>query len=341
MAEDERLKRPIFLFGFPRSGTTLIRSVLGQHSKIYLVNEPELVFALRQAGYDTDSKFSRDDRKSLIDKLKRIGLCRRHLSRLSESILNEFLNCKGILSFTEVYEKLLPRPHENYVVYGEKSLNNIFFVKELSRMYPQAVLVHIVRDARSTILSYFNKKRRVGSNELPDAKYRFYSWGLKTILFFYKQAILWRHWMSIAKRSEQLISSDKWIELKFENFLKNPQICLQPICDSIGLEYEDRMLDPVSRRSDPVLKTTHAYAHQKISQDLDQSRANSHEGLSGHLVWIVERQAGQMMLQFGYSLVRPGLPAWQRSALNIALAGNRWRLNREVNAHLKKRCCAN
>lgn len=147
--------------------------------------------------------------------------------------------------------------------------------------------------------------------------------------------------MSIAKRSEQLISSDRWVEIKFEEFLRNPQTCLRPVCDSIGVEYEDRMLDPISRRSDPVLNTAAAYAHQKLGQDLDESRANSHEGLPGQLVWIVERQAGQMMQQFGYSLARPGLPAGQRLALNIALMGSRWRLNREVNAHLEKRCYSN
>jgi len=147
--------------------------------------------------------------------------------------------------------------------------------------------------------------------------------------------------MSIAKRSEQLISSDRWIEIKFEDFLKNPQTCLRTVCDSIGVEYEDRMLDPVSRRSDPVLNTAAAYAHQKLSQDLDKSRGKSHEGLPGQLVWIVERQAGRMMQQFGYSLTHPGLSAGQRLALTIALVGNRWRLNREINAQLKKRCYSN
>jgi hypothetical protein len=52
MEEKAAFKNPVFIFGFPRSGTTLIRSVLGQHSRITLINEPELIWARRHAGCD-------------------------------------------------------------------------------------------------------------------------------------------------------------------------------------------------------------------------------------------------------------------------------------------------
>ncbi len=64
------MKRPLFIVGFPRSGTTLIRSIITQHSKINLRNEPELIFALRNKGYSVPT-WSSSQRTSLINYEKR------------------------------------------------------------------------------------------------------------------------------------------------------------------------------------------------------------------------------------------------------------------------------
>ena len=340
MVEKTALKSPVFIFGFPRSGTTLIRSVLGQHSKISLVNEPELIWALRHAGYNVDSRFSKNERSLLINKLKQIGLCRKHLERNAASIIPGFLDSGDDLSFNEVFEKLLPRPNENQVVWGEKSLNNLFFIKDLLSMYPQAILIHMIRDPRSVILSYYQKMRRRTSGENANIEYDLHVFWLRTVLYFQKQSSLWKRWMAIAMQSKQLISSDNWKEITFEEFLKTPQKCLRVVCDLIGIDYEERMLESVARRSDPVLATTAAYAHKKLAQDLDQSRAKSYLDLPGQLVWIIESLAGAMMQQFGYQLMSPDLPLKQRLALNMVLTGNRWRLQREEKSQLRKRCWA-
>jgi hypothetical protein len=338
MADNARLKNPVFIFGFPRSGTTLFRSVLGQHSKISLVNEPELIWALRHAGYDIDSKFSKADRSCLIDKLNKIGLCRKHLERNAATTIPAFLNSKDDLSFKEVFEKLLPKHGGDQMVWGEKSLNNLFFTKELSRIYPKALLIHIVRDPRSVILSYYQKARRRTSGEITNIQYDCHAAWLRTVLYFARQARLWKHWISVAKNSEQLISGDNWIEITFEDFLKNPQKCLRSVCSLIGIAYEDRMIESVARHSDPVLTGSAAYAHTKLAQDLDPTRADSYQELPGPLVWTIERLAGAMMQQIGYRQMRPDLPVKQRLALNMALAGTRWQLRREEKSHLKKRC---
>ncbi len=338
MVEKAVLKSPIFIFGFPRSGTTLLRSILSQHSQITLVNEPELIWAMRYAGYDIESKFSKDDRSLLINKLKRIGLCRKHLERNAESVKTAFLHSDGTLSFKEIFEKLLPKPNENQVVWGEKSLNNLFFIKEILSMYPQAILIHMIRDPRSAILSYYQKTRRGTSGENSNIEYGFHASWLPTVLFFQKQSSLWKYWMTIAKQSKQSISSDNWMEIRFEEFLINPQKYLRAVCELIGIDYEARMVESDSRRADPVLATTAAYAHKKLAQDLDPSRAGSYLDLPGQLIWTIERLVGVIMQHFGYHLMRPDLPLTQRLALNMVLKGNSWRVKRKEKSHLVKRC---
>lgn len=338
MADNAALRGPIFIFGFPRSGTTLIRSVLGQHSQISLVNEPELIWALRHAGYNIDSKFAKDERGDLINQLKAIGLCRKHLERNFAATKPALLAFGDELSFKEVFEILLPRPDGNRMVWGEKSLNNLFFTKEILKMYPAALLIHIVRDPRSVILSYYQKARRRTSGGKTNIEYELQAAWLSTVYYFAKQARLWQRWMSIAKISEKSVPSENWIEISFENFLKSPRQCLQSVCNTIGIAFEDRMLESVARRSDPVLAGNAAYAHKKLAQELDLSRAISYQELSGQLVYTIEKLAGPMMQQFGHRMINPVLPLAKRLALNIALIGSSWLLSRKEKSHLKKRC---
>jgi len=316
----------------------LIRSVLGQHSRINLVNEPELVFALRHAGYTVGSKFSKGARNSLLDELKQIGLCRTHLERNAASIMSRYLESEGDLSFKEVFELLLPRPDADHVVWGEKSLNNLFFIEELLSMYPQARLIHVVRDPRSVILSYYQKKRRGTSGERANIACDFSNSWLRTLLFFQKQSSLWVRWMQIAKQSQKSTTSNNWHEIKFENFLENPRECLQTVCDSVGIEYEQRMVESGMRVSDPALADKTAYAHKKLAEDLDPSRASSYLDLPDQLVWVIERLAGSMMQQFQYSLMHPGISLRQKLSLTTVMMGSAWRLKQKENAHLKKRC---
>jgi hypothetical protein len=341
MTENVALRNPVFIFGFPRSGTTLIRSVLGQHSQISLVNEPELIWALRHAGYNIGSIFAKDDLGDLIDQLKEIGLCRKHLERNFATTKPALINPGNELSFREVFELLLPKPEGNRMVWGEKSLNNLFFTKELLRIYPTALLIHIVRDPRSAILSYYQKTRQQKSGGKTNIETDLHAAWLLTVLYFARQARLWQRWVSIARVSEQLVPSENWIEISFEDFLIRPRQCLQWVCEIIGVDFEDGMLKSIGRRKDPVLAGSSAYAHKKLAQELDPSRAGSYQHLPDQLVWTTEKLAGSMMQHFGYRQMLPVLPLTQRLALNIALTVSSWPLRREEKSHLKKRCLAN
>ena len=234
------MKKPLFIFGYPRSGTTLLRSVLDQHPKVSLKNEPELIFALYHAGYNFRCKFPKNSRNDLLKELGKIGLCKKHLEILPEELLKDFLDDKSALSFVEVYEKLLPRPYNDEVVWGEKSLNSLFFIREIFRMYPQALFIHIVRDARSVILSYYNKKTQAQENALNIKRELSFIDCRRFLPFFTKNAILWSRWMEIAKSSLKELPPKSWITALI--FLINEprnsagRDCLAALADSKSLK---------------------------------------------------------------------------------------------------------
>ena len=203
-------------------------------------------------------------------------------------------------------------------------------------MYPNALFIHIVRDPRAAVLSNFNKRIQAKTGKTSKNIFKDINW-LRAALFFAKQAMRWERWMQVACSSMRFVPSDSWIEVKYEDFLVRPKSHLQMICDSIGVAFEERMLDAEARRSDPVMSYENVYAHRKIAQDFDKSRATAYEALPPSLIWIVERYASTKMQQFGYDLLQLKLNAWQRLLLNIILVKNRCKLKRDLDVHLKPR----
>lgn len=335
-------RTPIFICGYPRSGTTLLRSVLSQHSRIRLVNEPEIIMALRRCGYGPSSQLSWEVRQGLLDKLAAAsGACRTHLQQVSETVTAAFREVRGTLSFREVYERLLPRPEEPDVVWGEKSLNNIFFIRDILELYPSALMLHIVRDARSVALSKFRKwlekltaRQPIspgGDHDPENIDWRRYG------QFFAEQALRWNEWMRIARAAKESAPAGSLIEVKYEDFVAQPQEVLTSLCDAIGVAFESRMLDATARRADPVLHSSAAYAHRKLAEPIDQSRARAHEALPPPLTWLVERHARPMLETLGYPLLQPRVGLWQRWGLVLRETWTHARLRRGLAAEMAKR----
>src|SRR5687768_5261692 len=116
------IRSPLFISGFPRSGTTLLRSILTAHPDIHLVNEPDLIPNLLMAGFDINDRLSQIDRESFLRAYEVCGggSGRRHLSNLPPGRAEKFIAQTPDLSFREGFEFLLPKP-ENAKVWGDKT----------------------------------------------------------------------------------------------------------------------------------------------------------------------------------------------------------------------------
>jgi hypothetical protein len=143
--------------------------------------------------------------------------------------------------------------------------------------------------------------------------------------------------MSFAREAERTLPRGQWFELRYEDFLAEPSRVLGSLCDAIGILYEAEMLDPTRRLGDPVLKTDAAFAHDRLAQGIDRRRGSAHLDLPAPLIWLVEREAGELMRSFGYAPIDPLVPRWQRVALDSLRASNRaWR-RRKDSAHFAQR----
>jgi hypothetical protein len=118
-ALDPRLHRPIFILGAPRSGTTFLGSCIGQLPEVSYHFEPRPTKAAARCVYDG----SWSERRSAA------------VFRLS-------------------YSALLLAALDGGRRFAEKNPENSFVVPFLSRTFPSAQFVHIIRDGRDAAVSH-------------------------------------------------------------------------------------------------------------------------------------------------------------------------------------------
>ena len=105
------------------------------------------------------------------------------------------------------------------------------FVKELNLIFPNAKFIHMVRDARDTVVSYKGVDFDVNSTSALAHRWNRYN-----------RAIL----ENIEKDEKRAIT------LRYEDFINDPQSESKRICSFLGVEYLSQMLTDYQRENDWV-----------------------------------------------------------------------------------------
>jgi hypothetical protein len=297
--------RPLFVIGAARSGTNLVRALLSAHPSIELRNEPELFLSLMRAGVGAEDVVPRGDRVRVLLELSRTGLTHHHIAALSPATIEEFLTTRRELGLKETYELLLPRPDQ--LVWGEKSLSNAYLMREIASLYPDTVFVHVLRDPRATTLSwvalhYLEDEDEALELDRDAAGAVAYS------------AMRWASWTDAIDGSSETLPDAAVTRMRFEELVDEPAPVLQRVCMRLGVEFDERMLDPEQRSRDPVLETRR-HAHRRLSDPVDAARADAGDRLPAWAAAVVERYACDGMARHGYPSRGEELPSGERQKL--------------------------
>jgi len=151
-------KKPIFILGMPRSGTTLVEQVLASHSSVHGAGELDLFERLFRERFPSTDNF----KNICVDQLIKIG--QTYISAISELA-----------------------PKAAYIV--DKMPTNFLFLGPIALAMPAATIVHCRRDPIDTCLSCY---KRLFSHNHP------YSYDLRELGQFYGlyQRIM-SHWTSV------------------------------------------------------------------------------------------------------------------------------------------------
>jgi hypothetical protein len=212
------LAGPIFVAGPDRSGTTLIYALLASHSGISMVRRTNTwrYFDGRYGDLGVPDNFER----GLHDMLSFVRL--RHLLPNGPRIRAEFRLGEP------TYGRLFALFHEHHAErlgrsrWGDKSLHTEHYADRIFEEYPDARIIHMVRDPRDR---YASVRRRHGRDRARVG------------------GAMGRWLLSIRRaRQNQARYPDGYMILRYEDLVLDPADAMSRVCDFIGESFEPEMM---------------------------------------------------------------------------------------------------
>jgi len=202
--ESEETEAPVFLIGFPRSGTTLLDQVLSSHSQIAVLEEkPTLEGAFRQ--------FPASDQG--LRALQRAG--RGELEKLRRSY------------WARVKQELAPNKLPPVVV--DKLPLNAFALLHINRMFPGAKIIVALRDPRAAVFSSFQHIFRMNPATFQLLK-------LETAVSFYDQV------MTVIAGAHDAQAMAMHFT-RYENVVEDFETKVRALIGFLGLDWEQSLFD--------------------------------------------------------------------------------------------------
>jgi hypothetical protein len=275
------LDQPIFIVGGPRSGTTLLRNMLNRHPAIAICRETEFfhwVFARRRTFGDLGDTRNRRQVVTAYLATRRIHRMQVDLLALERTLLEEGSSYPALfLSLLNFFAQSRGRNR-----CGEKTPHNALVAEMLCQWYPGAKIIHLLRDPRDAVSSMLrmpwapgNVRTNVGS------------------------------WLQFNLAAWRLRSSPRYLLVRYEALVAQPENELGRICDFLGEEYSSSMLVP---NWDP---TADLPWFQRAEEPVTTGRLGRwREELSADRIALTEWYVGDHMRTFGYEVEgKPPSPA--------------------------------
>jgi LPS sulfotransferase NodH len=225
---NQNIRTRIFLVGCPRSGTTLLQSLLAANSCIASYPEThfyEKLFSghLLLAAFGIPSRKARARWNSFLGEvghpemnsiLPKYAIFVRHFSK----------------AFVEVLDQLTMK--QKKPMWLEKTPGHLRCVDQIERLVRDAKFVHIVRNAEDNIASLFEVQQKYPEN-----------WGLgySTI------EKCTQRWITDTRISMQCSCKKNHYIVRYEHLIANPRPVIVALCDFIGVPFEEKMLSDYSK----------------------------------------------------------------------------------------------
>jgi tetratricopeptide (TPR) repeat protein len=209
--------KPIFIVGMPRSGTTLVEKIISTHTQVHGAGELENFFRLGTRDFISQStSFLFND-----------------LESYSPSIFNNI----AIQYLKEIEALASGQEHVT-----DKLPFNMLMIGLIKIAFPNAKIIHCVRDPKDNCLSIFKKNFTTDN-------YRF-AYNLSTLGKFHKlyQKIM-QHW-------HETFPGEIY-DIAYEALVSEPESNIRQLLNACGLEWQEQCLDFNNSKS--VVKTASAY----------------------------------------------------------------------------------
>ncbi len=192
----------IFILGMPRSGTSLVEQIITSHSKVFGAGELPILSNIVKKNFILENSFKNDLFNEIIENASKIE----HLRLDYKNFIKNF-NYK-----------------EEFIT--DKAPLNFRWIGFIRILFPNAKIIHCIRDPKDNYLSMFKNLFEGGLN---------FTYDQDDILQYYKNY----HQLMIFWKS---LLGDFIYDIKYEDLIKDKNSEIRKIINFCGLNWEEKCL---------------------------------------------------------------------------------------------------
>ena len=219
-----------FIIGTGRCGSSMLAQMLNSHSKICVPHELQILFEYSNNGSrlheifkeKKNERFGPEDFVELIE-----ARCPHKFHEYFD--YRHFFEKQQypILSFKKLvnslYSEIAESKHKEVFIeqtpwYGQR-------IDILNELFPDAKYIHMIRDGRDVAISF--ARTPWWHNDIGENLERWHT-----------------EVRQIIDSSNQILNSNQMLQVRYEDFVEQPENGLRRICDFLGIDFENTMLDP-------------------------------------------------------------------------------------------------
>lgn len=284
-----RSSPPVFVGGCPRSGTTLLRTMLTSHPDLAIPRETRiLVDGYRRRAEWGDLRDPENRRRLARWVVERRVSRYRHLTEDGDELVERMVAAAPTIGSVLGAGFRLHADRQAKARWGDKRPSLVLNLDAAFGMFPDAQYVNVVRDPRAVVASI----RTVG---------RRYGWGAHGIP---GGADTWERSVRAAERWRRRVDPGRFLDVRYEDLVTDTAAELGRIVEFLDLDAAG--LDAMLRHhetADIQDKTMHAF----VSQPVTTERLRAWEQtLRPREIAFVEDVLGDAMHRYGYEAVASG-----------------------------------
>lgn len=211
---------PFFVLGAQRSGTTMLRLMLNNHPRLAVPHETVYVTQFYRNLLRYGDLAQQANMRTLLDDIAaHPQVVKGRLIDDKEAVL-----AHDPTTYAELIDAIMTcyAQTQGKVRWGDKTPYYTLDIDVLHSIFPHAKFIQIVRDGRDVALS----QRQI-------------SWCSSNS---FRLAEDWAHKTTLCHKVGRVLGPDQYLELRYEELVRDPEPVLRQVCDFLGESFDARML---------------------------------------------------------------------------------------------------
>jgi hypothetical protein len=282
----------VFIVGCPRSGTTLLQRMLDCHPQVAIT--PETHWIPRWYEKKKDKGITPEGLVTAKLLRKLFAFARFCELGLDQAEVEPLIEPQGTVSYSRFISALfdLYGQKRGKVLVGDKTPGYARNLRVLHALWPEAKLIHLIRDGRDVCLSVLSWPRARGW-KADEGAGRFSIWAESPLC----AAALWWDWhVRLAREAGMGFEPGVYTELRYEALVADPPGECRKLCAFLRIPYEDAMIRLYERRAREGSAGDEKHPWQPITAGLRDWRTQ----MPSQDVELFEATAGDLLDELGY-----------------------------------------